>query len=91
MVSALGGPPPPTDSDADTLAGQFLRSAYADNQLYAEWSLDRRLDGFLRRQGLVRLVQDGDAYDLILSRVMAYISAAPHPGSATNQSRRTTR
>ena len=39
--------------------------------------LDRRLDGFLRRGGLVRLAEDGDAYDVILNRVMAYIAARP--------------
>ena len=36
---------------------------------------DRRLDGFLRRQLLVRLVEDGDTCYLILDRVMAYIAA----------------
>ncbi|HWS91896.1 MAG TPA: hypothetical protein VN306_05185 [Mycobacterium sp.] len=72
MPSTLGGPPLLTDSDVDSLAWQFLNSAYADDT-YADWPLDRRLDGFLRRRGLVRLVEDGDAYDLILNRVMAYI------------------
>jgi hypothetical protein len=28
---------------------------------------------------LVRLAEDGDAYDLILNRVMAYIAARPEP------------
>ena len=51
---------------------RFLHSPYADDT-YVDWRLDQRLDGFLRHRGLVRLVEDGDAYDLILNRVMAYI------------------
>ena len=74
MASTLGGPPSLTDSDVDSLAWQFLNSSYADDA-YADWPLDRRLDGFLRRGGLVRLAEDGDAYDVILNRVMAYIAA----------------
>ena len=72
MASMLGGPPSLTDSDVDSLAWQFLKSTYADNT-YADWPLDRRLDGFLRHRGLVRLAEDGDAHDLVLNRVMAYI------------------
>lgn len=74
MTSLPSGPPLLTDSDVDALAWHFLHSPYADDD-YADWSLDRRLDGFLRREGLVRLVDDGDTYDLILDRVMAYIAA----------------
>ncbi|WP_407938704.1 hypothetical protein [Mycobacterium lacus] len=69
-----------TDPDADALAWQFLKSAYADNSMYRDWPLDRRLEGYLRRRGLVRLAEDGDAYDLILNRVMSYIGS--YAGSA---------
>lgn len=81
MGSTRGDSPLSTDSDIDALAWQFLDSAYADNNTYVDWPLDRRLDGFLRRQGLVRLVEDGDAYDLILRRVMAHIGVASRRGS----------
>jgi hypothetical protein len=81
MGSPLGVAPLPTNSDVDVLAWEFLNSAYADNNTYVDWPLDRRLAGFLRRQGLVHLVEDGDAYDLILSRVMAHIGVASRPGS----------
>ena len=74
MTSLPSDPPLLTDGDVDALALQFLHSPYAD-QTYADWPLDRRLDGFLRREGLARLVEDGDTYDLILDRVMAYIAA----------------
>jgi hypothetical protein len=80
MISTPGDPTLLTDSDIDALAWQFLNSAYADNNTYVDWPLDRRLDGFLHRQALVRLVQDGDAYDLILNRVMAYIGVASRLG-----------
>jgi hypothetical protein len=79
MASTVGDPPSLTDSDVDALAWQFLNSAYADDT-YADWPLDRRLDGFLRRRGLVRLAEDGDAYDLILNRVMAYIGVTSRAG-----------
>ena len=79
MASSVSGPPLLTDSDVDALAFQFLHSPYADDT-YADWRLDQRLDGFLRHRGLVRLVEDGDAYDLILNRVMAYIGEL-HRGS----------
>lgn len=72
MASTVSGPPLLTEFDVDALAWQFMHSPYA-NDTYADWPLDRRLDGFLRREELGRLVEDGDAYDLILDRVMAYI------------------
>jgi hypothetical protein len=78
MASTLGDPQLLTDSDIDALAWQFLNSAYADDT-YADWPLDRRLDGFLRRRGLSRIAADGDAYDLVLSRVMAYIGGVSRP------------
>lgn len=67
-----------TDSDVDSLARQFMNSVYADGT-YADWPLDRRVDGFLHRQGLQRIVEDGDTYNLILNRVMGYIGALSRP------------
>jgi hypothetical protein len=67
-----------TDSDVDGLAWQFMNSAYADDA-YADWPLDRRLDGFLYHQGSARIAEDGDAYDLVLNRVMAYIGVVQQP------------
>lgn len=65
---------PLTDSEVDALAGQFTNSAYADDT-YADWPLDRRLEGFLRHRGLSGIVEDGDAFGLVLDRVMACIGA----------------
>jgi hypothetical protein len=78
MASTLGDPPLLTDSDVDALAWQFLNSACVHNT-YADWPLDRRLDGFLRRRGLSRIAEDGDASDLVPNRVMAYIGVVSRP------------
>ena len=68
-----GNPPLLTDSDVDTLAWGFLHSRYVGT-IYAGWSLDRRLDAFLRRRGLTRVADDGDLSNIVLDRIMAYRS-----------------
>ena len=68
-----------SNSDLDVLASQFLDSAYAD-KTYADWPLDRRLDGFLVRRGLVDIAEDGDACYLVLDRVMMHVGMASHSG-----------
>ncbi|HTX93947.1 MAG TPA: hypothetical protein VME67_03370 [Mycobacterium sp.] len=72
MPSGAIGRPSSTDAAVDALAVQFLHPPYAGDT-YADWSLDRCLDGFLRHRGLLRLLEAGDAYGLILGRVMSYI------------------
>lgn len=72
MPSMREDSPSLDDVGVDALAVRFLHSSYADDT-YADWSLDQRLDGFLRHCGHDGFVQDGDAYELILNRVMAYI------------------
>lgn len=72
MPATTEGSPLSTDSGVDELAFAFLHSPYA-GKTYVDWPLDRRLEGFLRHRGLLRLLDDGDAYGLILNRVMAYI------------------
>lgn len=79
MVSGLIDASLLTESNIDALACQFLRSAYADNT-HIGWTLDRRLEGFLRRRGLRCLVEDGDAYGLIMDRVMVRIGGASRAG-----------
>lgn len=79
MAVRPGTPSLLTQSEADKLACQFVSSAYADNT-YIDWTLDRCLEGFLHRRGLDRLVENGDAYDLVLDRVMVHIGGASRPG-----------
>lgn len=73
-MSSPGDRLPLTDSDVDALARQFTNSAYADDT-YADWPLDRRLEGFLRHRELFSIAEDGDVFGLVLDRVMACISA----------------
>ena len=85
MTSVGGDPPLVTDPDVDALTWQFLNSDYVDDE-YANWPLDRRLDGFLRNRGLGRLADNGDICNIILDRVMTYNSVVPRPhgqGSAS--------
>ncbi|OBJ75689.1 hypothetical protein A9W97_08645 [Mycobacterium gordonae] len=88
MAVKTGGRSLVTASSADELARQFMRSAYADSA-YIDWTLDRRLEGFLHRRGLDCLVEDGDAYDLVLDRVMVHIGNAARPSLAKAPGRRT--
>jgi hypothetical protein len=62
-----------TDADIDRIARRFLDSEYA-SAVYLDWPLDRRLEGFLRRGGLTNIADDGDGYNLLLDRVMSYVS-----------------
>ncbi|MGY4708679.1 hypothetical protein ACXDF8_03785 [Mycolicibacterium sp. CBM1] len=61
-----------TDQEVDGITVDFLRSPYVEDT-YGSWSLDRRLESFLRRSGLGRLADDGDLHDLLLRRAMAYL------------------
>ena len=79
MGITLGDPAPVSDSDLDVLTSQFLTSTYAD-KAYADWPLDRRLEGFLRRRGMFRIAEDGDAYDLVLNHVMRHVGMASNSG-----------
>ncbi len=87
MATTTGDSSRLTESTVDELARQFLRSAYADST-YIDWTLDRRLEGFLHRRGLDCLVEDGDAYDLVLDRVMVHIGNASHAGLGKTPIRR---
>lgn len=75
MAARTGDPSRLTEARVDELAREFLRSAYADSA-YIDWTLDRRLEGFLHRCGLDYLIEDGDAYDLVLERVMVHIGTS---------------
>lgn len=71
-------PPLLTDSDIDSFALEFLRSQYA-SPIYANWSVDRRLDIFLRRQGFSHFANDGDVSNVVLHRIMAHLGVEPRP------------
>lgn len=64
-------PPLVSGDDADQFAWQFLHSDYVED-IHANWSLEQRLEGFLRNRGLARLADDGDVCTIILDRAMTY-------------------
>jgi hypothetical protein len=68
-----------TRRDIDAIAWEFLRSEFA-RQIYADWSIDRRIDTYLRHHGLTDIVNDGSAYNALLERVMANIGPALRNG-----------
>jgi hypothetical protein len=72
----VGDPPLLTDADVDPLAWDFLCSPYAGT-MYVDWSLDRRVDTFLRRGGLTRVADDGDLSNAVIDAIMAYVGVVP--------------
>ena len=68
-----------TRAELDALAWKFLRSDFA-GQIYADWSIDRRLDAFLLHHGPTEPLVDGSAYNDLLDRVMANIGPAQRSG-----------
>ena len=83
MIPVGNDPPPVTDSDVHALIREFVDSGYRGNE-YANWPIERRLDGFLRRRGLSRHADNGDICNVIIDRVMTYISAAGRDGSTAS-------
>lgn len=73
MTTAYGDPVMLLDSDVDLLAWQFLDSQYVDNA-YADWPIDRRIEGFLRHRGMARIADHGDTVGILVSRVMSYMN-----------------
>ena len=63
----------------DALAWRFLGSEFA-GQTYADWPIERRLDGYLLHQGLVDIFNDGGACEALLERVMDNIGPAVRAG-----------
>ncbi len=61
--------PMTADLDVDAVAQDFLRSPYSGPR-YVHWSLDRRVDAFLRRRGFSGITNSGDVSSTILHRVM---------------------
>ncbi len=67
------------DAKLDAIAWGFLGSTYA-SRCFTEWSIDRRLDAYLRREELRSVADDGTVFAALLDRVMANISSAVDSG-----------
>ena len=65
--------------EIDTIAWQFLCSAYTRRD-YWDWSLERRVDAYLRHLNRSDIMNDGAAYDAMLERVMANVPRARRDG-----------
>ncbi|WP_238391977.1 MULTISPECIES: hypothetical protein [unclassified Mycolicibacterium] len=61
----------PAASDVKVLAYQFLTSQYASIE-FINWSIDRRVEGFLRKRGLARVANNGDSLRNLVDRVLDY-------------------
>ena len=57
-----------------------MNSGYR-GQEYANWPIERRLDGYLRHRGLSRHANDGDVCNVIIDRVMARVSGTARAAS----------
>jgi hypothetical protein len=63
----------------DATALKFLGSDFT-GKIYADWPIDRRVDAYLRREGLIDIVNDGGAYGALLESVMANFGRARRDG-----------
>lgn len=68
-----------TQQELDAIAWRFLCSEFT-GQIYADWPMDRRVDAYLQRHGLIEVADDGGTYDALLQRVMANIGRALRSG-----------
>lgn len=66
----------------DERALAFLGSEFAGSR-YIDWPIERRLEAYLRHQGLGRLADDGADFETLLQRVMTNFATARRRGLLT--------
>ena len=64
-----------TEDELDTIAWGFLGSEFT-GPTYANWRIERRVDAYLAHRGMTGLVNDGDAHQAVVQRVLANLGAA---------------
>ena len=79
MKSRPAGEAVLTERELDALAWGFLGSEFA-RLVYADWTIERRIDAYLSRQGMAHVVNNGDTYQVVLQRVFANIGPARRSG-----------
>jgi hypothetical protein len=60
-----------TDGDIDILAWEFVNSNDRA-RTYPGWSIDRRVEAFLRHRDLAALANDGDLCNILVNRILDY-------------------
>lgn len=70
------------DRELDSVAWQFLCSRFTGRE-YWDYSLERRLDAYLRHHGRGDILKDGAAYAAVIERVMANLGRARRDGVLT--------
>jgi hypothetical protein len=65
--------------ELDAIAWQFLCSPYT-GRTYWDWTLERRLDSYLRHQDRDDVLNNGAAYATVVDRVMANLERAHRDG-----------
>jgi hypothetical protein len=68
-----------TKRKLDAIAWKFLVSEFT-GKIYADWPIDRRVDAYLRHNGLIDVVNDAGAYNALLECIMANIGRARREG-----------
>jgi hypothetical protein len=63
----------------DECALEFLGSEFA-SRIYTQWPIERRLEAFLRRQGLSHLADAGEYFNDLMDRVMVNFARARQDG-----------
>jgi hypothetical protein len=63
----------------DERAFAFLASEFAGD-IYVGWPIERRLEAYLRHQGLSKIADAGEPFEALLDRVMANFGRAPSKG-----------
>lgn len=69
----------PSAQELDALAWEFLGSEFT-TQIHVDWPIDRCLDAYLKKHGLIDVINDGATYNDLLDRVMANIAPAIRMG-----------
>ena len=68
-----------TQFDLDRSALEFLGSEFTD-PVYCRWTIERRLEVFLRHRGMTELADDGEGFEALLERVMVHFATARRAG-----------
>lgn len=73
------GPAGDADRELDTIAWDFLCSQWLGRN-YWDWSLERRLDAYLRHHQRADILNNGASYNAVVDRVMANMGRARRDG-----------